>query len=84
MATRKLKPSYPFEGSPADVVIKAFGGVTACADAIERNKSSVSRWRKALGEGGTGGHIPSLVQQAVLREAKARGIKLTAADLIPS
>jgi transposase-like protein len=70
--------------SPADKVIAAFDGVRATARALKRNPSSVSRWRKSREDGGTGGRVPSSLQELVLSEAKSRGLALTAADLIGS
>jgi len=78
-----MPDEYPFKGSPADLAIQAFGGVRSLSRAINRNASSVCRWRKPLGEGGTGGHVPSLVQSEVLRKSRELGLGLTADDLIP-
>lgn len=68
--------------TPADRVISAFGGVRATAKIIERNPSTVSRWRKPRDEGGTGGRIPSRVQAVILAHAVKNKIPLVAADLI--
>ena len=70
------------KSTPADKVIAAFCGVRATARAIGRNPSSVSRWRKSREDGGTGGRVPSNLQEAVLIAARKRGISLTAEDLI--
>lgn len=69
--------------SPADRVIKAFGGVRETARALSRNPSSVSRWRSSKEDGGTGGRVPGPIQGTVLEAAKSRGIALTADDLMP-
>jgi hypothetical protein len=70
--------------TPADKVIKAFDGVRATARALGRNPSSVSRWRMSREDGGTGGRVPSNLQESVLLEAQKRGLCLTAEDLILS
>lgn len=68
--------------SPADYVIKAFGGVRATARAIGRDKSSVSVWRQPRSKKGTGGLIPHKAQPLVLRAAQDRGLDITPNDLI--
>lgn len=71
-----------YENTPANKVISAFDGVRGTARALGRNPSSVSRWRKSREDGGTGGRIPSNLQEDVLNEARRRGLSLTAEDLI--
>lgn len=68
--------------TPAEKVITLFGGVRPLARELGRNPSSVVRWRKPRAEGGTGGAVPSAMQGRVLALAKARGLPLTAEDLI--
>lgn len=68
--------------SPAEYVIKAFGGVRATARAIGRDKSSVSVWRRSKDKKGTGGLIPHKAQPLILEAAKERGIDVTPNDLI--
>ena len=68
--------------TPADRCIDAFGGVRALARALERNPSSVVRWRKPKDEGGSAGAVPSALQGRILAIAQARGLSLTAEDLI--
>jgi transposase-like protein len=68
--------------SPADKVIKAFGGVRATARVLGRNASSVSRWRKPVSEGGTGGRVPGGLLSDVLAAAREQGLALSADDLI--
>jgi hypothetical protein len=72
------------ETSPADKVISLFGGVRPLARELGRNPSSVVRWRKPRAVGGTGGAVPSAMQGRILALAKARGLPLTAEDLIAS
>ena len=68
--------------TPAVKCISAFGGVRALARALERNPSSVVRWRKPKDEGGSNGAVPSALQGRILAIAQARGLSLTAEDLI--
>lgn len=68
--------------TPADKAINAFGGVRALARALERNPSSVVRWRKPKDEGGSAGAVPSALQGRILSMARERGLNLTAEDLI--
>lgn len=72
------------QATPADKVIAAFHGVRATARVLGRNPSSVSRWRKSREDGGTGGRVPSNLQEAVLLAARQQGLNLTAEDLIIS
>lgn len=68
--------------TPADKAIEVFGGVRPLARLLHRNPSSVVRWRHAKEDGGTGGAVPNALQGKVLALAVARGLPLTAADLI--
>jgi hypothetical protein len=72
----------PIIETPADKCIEAFGGVRALARALERNPSSVVRWRKPKDEGGSSGAVPSSLQGRILALAQERGLPLTAEDLI--
>ena len=67
---------------PAEWVIKTFGGVGKTARAIGRDKSSVSRWRRAKEEKGLDGEIPRTAQKKILEQAKRLGHDITAEDLI--
>jgi hypothetical protein len=78
--TSEIKDPGP--ETPADKAITAFGGVRALARALERNPSSVVRWRKPKDEGGSAGAVPSALQGRILAMAQARGLNLTAEDLI--
>jgi len=79
-----MKPETkdPALETPADKCIDAFGGVRALARALERNPSSVVRWRKPKDEGGSAGAVPSSLQGRILSIAQVRGLNLTAEDLI--
>lgn len=72
----------PDPETPADRCIEAFGGVRALARALDRNPSSVVRWRKPKDEGGSAGAVPSGLQGQILDIAKERGLALTAEDMI--
>jgi len=72
----------PLPDTPADKCIEAFGGVRALARALERNPSSVVRWRRPKDEGGSSGAVPSSLQGRILALAQERGLPLTAEDLI--
>lgn len=67
---------------PAEYVIMAFGGVTACARAIGMNKSSVHKWKKSKENRGCDGMIPTANQVKVLEAAKLLGIDVTPTDLV--
>ena len=68
--------------SPAEKVIKAYGGEQAVAEALGRHVSRIHRWRYPKERGGTGGSIPGNLVGKILSDAKARGLRLRAADLI--
>lgn len=72
----------PLRVSPAEYVISVFGGVRKVARAIGRDPASVSRWRRAAGQKGTDGRIPSKAQQELLAKAQALGLDLTPDDLL--
>jgi hypothetical protein len=72
----------PLPDTPADKCIEAFGGIRALARALDRNPSSISRWRKPKDEGGSNGAVPSNLQGYILELAQQRGFPLTAEDLI--
>jgi hypothetical protein len=72
----------PLPDTPADKCIEAFGGVRALARALDRNPSSVVRWRRPKDEGGSNGAVPSGLQGRILALAQERGLTLTAEDLI--
>lgn len=68
--------------TPAQTVIRMFGGVRATARIIGRSSSTVSRWQKPRAEGGTDGRVPSTSQKKLLDYAQAHGLPLTAEQLI--
>jgi len=67
---------------PAEHVISAFDGVRPLARILGLNPSAVCRWNKPKSERGSAGEIPSAHHKAILKEAKARKLDVTAEDLI--
>ncbi|UOF79763.1 DNA-binding transcriptional regulator cro [Caudoviricetes sp.] len=61
--------------TPVELTIDLFGGVRKLARAINRDPAAVSRWRKS-------GVVPTSVQRKVLECAWARGIEISAHDMI--
>jgi len=61
--------------SPADYVIKVFGGCIRVAEAVGLHRSAPSVWRHR-------GEIPTSKMAALLDVARRRGLDLTAEDLI--
>lgn len=68
--------------TPAEIVITAFGGIVATARAINRDPSTISRWRMPKHQKGSGGSVPTGVQRIILEEARKRGLAITEKDLI--
>lgn len=68
--------------TPADYVIKQFGGVRATARAIGRTPSSISKWRTRISKQGIKGGIPSSVQSVILKQAKKLKLNIQPHDLI--
>ncbi len=67
--------------TPAEVVIRSFGGIGKTARALGIDKTSVSQWtnprrRKVVGL------IPNKVQRKVLEVAREMNIQLTTRDII--
>jgi len=67
--------------TPADYVIKIFGGVRATARAIGRDPSAISKWRASRRKGGCGGHVPAKAGRTILRIAKRRKLHVSPHDL---
>lgn len=62
--------------TPAHKVIEICGGYHAVAEMTGRHETRVRRWTYAKDKGGTGGLIPSDMQQVLLDGARERGIDL--------
>lgn len=65
--------------SPAEYVIRTIGGVRKTARAIGRTPSTISAWRSKKG---TSGEVPRGAYKNILAHARAKGLDITAADLI--
>ena len=68
--------------SPAEFVIRTFGGVRRTARLVGRSAPSVSKWRAPKHKRGTGGMVPMGVMQTILKIARVRQIDIDASDLI--
>ena len=68
--------------TPAEFVIRTFGGVRATARAVGRSQPSVSAWRRPKAKKGTGGSIPGALFIVILGIAKSRRMDIGASDLI--
>lgn len=68
--------------SPAEYVIREFGGVRKTARAIGRAPSSVCLWTKPKEQKGRGGLIPVGCQKKILEVARAWGLDITPEDLV--
>jgi hypothetical protein len=67
--------------TPAEYIIKVFGGVRKTARAIGRSPSSVVRWKSPAHVGGTGGDIPDAAKRRILLVAKEQKIDINLEDL---
>jgi hypothetical protein len=68
--------------SPAEWVIRQFGGVSLLARAIGRTPQAVSKWRASRWSQGTDGRIPGGLHEKILREAKRLELDVTVEDLV--
>lgn len=68
--------------TPAEYVIRTFGGVRATGRAIGRDFSAVSRWQRRVDKTGQVGGIPRVLHTVILKKAEAMGLDITADDLI--
>jgi hypothetical protein len=68
---------------PAHSIIKDLGGIAAVARATGLHFTQVWRWTQAKLRGGTGGTIPQKHHLALLDMARAKGVRLSAADFLP-
>lgn len=67
---------------PAEYIIHVFGGITAAANAIGLDKSSVHKWKRPKENKGCDGLIPTHAQQKIIAIAKEKGLDITPNDLI--
>jgi hypothetical protein len=68
--------------SPAEYVIRTFGGVRATARALGRSAAAISKWRKPREEKGTGGQIPRKAMWELLAKSRELGLDLNPNDLL--
>ena len=68
--------------SPAEHVIKKFGGVRATARALGRTHGAVSKWRQPKSKRGTGGQIPNGCMGRIMELGRTNGMDITATDLV--
>lgn len=68
--------------TPADIVITRFGGVRPLARLLEKDPSTIHRWRQPADKGGLDGRVPSSAQVRLLELAREKGVELTPADLV--
>lgn len=66
--------------NPAHAIIQKCGGTHKVAAIVGRHPSRVFRWTRPRELGGTGGLIPSDLQQCLLEGARAAGVDLTPDD----
>lgn len=66
--------------TPAERIFEKFGGPQEVAGVLGLSVPRVKRWPYPEDRGGTGGRVPSKHQQALLNEARERGVDLTPAD----
>lgn len=67
---------------PAQTIIKKLGGPSAVAEVVGIHRTRVSSWQRSRETGGTGGRIPQNHISALLEHARAKGLALTADDLL--
>ena len=69
---------------PANTIIAKCGGISAVANWLGLNHSTVLRWTYTKGGGGTGGIVPAKHQLALMAGAAAAGVSITPSDFFPS
>lgn len=67
---------------PATSIIELLGGVSAVAAMLEKDASTIRRWRMPRPEG-TGGSIPDDDKLRLIERAKKIGVALSWADFAP-
>lgn len=68
--------------SPAESVIKKFGGVRATARAVGLSPGAVCRWPKPRIDGGCGGEIPTRNHRKIMEAARNLNISIEPAELV--
>jgi hypothetical protein len=67
---------------PANGIIDRFGGVSAVARLLDKDESTIRRWRMPK-PSGTGGTIPDDDKMRLLEAAKSEGVRLAWRDFKP-
>lgn len=67
---------------PASTIIKLLGGPTKVAAIASVHRVRVSNWMRPKEKGGTGGRIPQNHIPALLAAARARGIEVSAEQML--
>lgn len=67
--------------SPAQYVVKIFGGVRETARLLNRSPSSVTRWNRYRGTGSTYGQIPIKVRKTILEIAAKKDLPISCENL---
>lgn len=67
---------------PATGIIEKLGGVTSVAALLQKDESTIRRWRMPRPQG-TGGSIPDPDKVALIDAARKQGIRLGWRDFAP-
>lgn len=78
----KKRPSTRKLLTPAEWVVRVFGGIRPAARALGKTPQAIGFWLRPKSRKGTDGRVPSKAQQGVLRVAKRLHLDVTEADLI--
>lgn len=68
--------------TPAERVFDAFGGPKKLSEITGIHLSAVYRWNYDKKRGGTGGHIPALHHDKILKTARRHKLTLTRSDFV--
>lgn len=68
--------------SPAQYLVKIFGGVTPMSRALGISSQRIYGWLRYRSRYGSSGRVPSHIQMLVLERAKSMGLDITEADLV--
>lgn len=82
---KELAPRMPQTKhyTPAEWVIRQFGGVNKTAKALDRKPPTICYWKSSRNKSGIAGDIPSgEMQRLILQKAKEFGKDITEQDLI--
>jgi len=68
--------------TPAEWVIKQFGGPSALGRALDKSPSSISRWTSPKNQKGLDGRVPSMDQAKILQLARENDFDINCDDLV--